>query len=110
MQLTWVSAVRGYQGRVGPIFGRFARNGPVFGIGDFSPGFEPTPGSAIDGMRAAIHMSTVDLGTNTKWSCKTWSRFRQEDGTLDPLAPFKVLTVMCHPNNRIQREKMLETS
>ena len=32
---------------------------------------------------------------------------RQNDGTLDPLAPFKVLTVMCHPNNRIQREKML---
>src|SRR5262245_10678378 len=32
---------------------------------------------------------------------------RQDDGTLDPLAPFKVLTVMCHPNNRIQREKML---
>ena len=34
---------------------------------------------------------------------------RQDDGTLDPLAPFKVLTVMCHPNNRIQREKMLGT-
>jgi len=32
---------------------------------------------------------------------------RQDDGTLDPLAPSKVLTVMCHPNNRIQREKML---
>ena len=32
---------------------------------------------------------------------------RQDDGTLDPLAPFKVLTVMCHPQNRIQREKML---
>jgi hypothetical protein len=32
---------------------------------------------------------------------------RQADGTLDPLAPFKVLAVMCHPNNRIQREKML---
>jgi len=29
---------------------------------------------------------------------------RQDDGTLDPLAPSKVLTVMCHPNNRIQRE------
>lgn len=32
---------------------------------------------------------------------------RQDDGTLDPLAPFKVLTVMCYPNSRIQREKML---
>jgi hypothetical protein len=32
---------------------------------------------------------------------------RHDDGTLDPLAPFKVLTVMCHPNNRINREKML---
>jgi hypothetical protein len=32
---------------------------------------------------------------------------RQDDGTLDPLAPFKVLAVMCHPTNRIQREKML---
>jgi len=32
---------------------------------------------------------------------------RQDDGTLDPLAPFKVLTVMCHPNDRIQRERML---
>ena len=32
---------------------------------------------------------------------------RHDDGTLDPLAPFKVLTVMCHPNNRIHREKML---
>jgi hypothetical protein len=34
---------------------------------------------------------------------------RQDNGTLDPLAPFKVLTVMCHPNNRMQREKMLGT-
>jgi hypothetical protein len=33
----------------------------------------------------------------------------QKDGTLDPLAPFKVLTVMCCPNNRIRREKMLGT-
>ena len=32
---------------------------------------------------------------------------RQDDRTLDPLAPFKVLAVMCHPNSRIQREKML---
>jgi hypothetical protein len=32
---------------------------------------------------------------------------RQDGGTLDPLAPFKVLAVMCHPNNRVQREKML---
>ena len=32
---------------------------------------------------------------------------RQDDGTLDPLAPFKVLAVMCHPNNLAQREKML---
>jgi hypothetical protein len=32
---------------------------------------------------------------------------RQDDGTIDPLAPFKVLTVMCHPNNRIRRERML---
>jgi hypothetical protein len=32
---------------------------------------------------------------------------RQNDGRLDPLAPFKVLTVMCHPNDRIQRERML---
>jgi hypothetical protein len=32
---------------------------------------------------------------------------RQDDGTLDPLADFKVLTVMCHPNNRIRRERML---
>jgi hypothetical protein len=32
---------------------------------------------------------------------------REDDGTLDPLAPFKVLTVMCHPNDPIQREKML---
>jgi hypothetical protein len=32
---------------------------------------------------------------------------RQNDGTVHPLAPFKVLAVMCHPKNRIQREKML---
>lgn len=32
---------------------------------------------------------------------------RQNDGTLDPLAPFKVLAVMCHPKNRGQRERML---
>jgi hypothetical protein len=32
---------------------------------------------------------------------------RQNDGTLDPLASFKVLTVMCQPKNRIEREKML---
>jgi hypothetical protein len=32
---------------------------------------------------------------------------RQDDGTLHPLAAFKVLAVMCHPNDRIQREKML---
>ena len=32
---------------------------------------------------------------------------RQDEGTLDPLAIFKVLAVMCHPNDRIQREKML---
>ena len=31
----------------------------------------------------------------------------QNDGKLDPLAPLKVLAVMVHPNNRIQREKML---
>jgi len=34
---------------------------------------------------------------------------RQDDGTLDALAPFKVLTAMCHPNDRLQREKMLGT-
>jgi hypothetical protein len=32
---------------------------------------------------------------------------RQDDETLDPLASFKVLTVMCHPNKSLQREKML---
>jgi len=32
---------------------------------------------------------------------------RQDDGTLDPLASFKVLAVMCHPNHLTQREKML---
>jgi hypothetical protein len=32
---------------------------------------------------------------------------RQDDGTLDPLAPFNVLAVMSHPNDRIRREKML---
>lgn len=32
---------------------------------------------------------------------------RQDDGTLDPLASFKVLAVMCHPDNRVRREKML---
>ena len=33
---------------------------------------------------------------------------RQEGhGTLGPLAPFKVLAVMCHPNDRIRREQML---
>ena len=32
---------------------------------------------------------------------------RQNDGTLDPLASFKVLAVMCHPNHLTQREKML---
>lgn len=31
----------------------------------------------------------------------------QDEGTLDPLASFKVLAVMCHPTNRVQREKML---
>ena len=34
---------------------------------------------------------------------------RQDDGTLHPLAPFKVLAVMCHPSDRIRREKMLGT-
>jgi hypothetical protein len=34
---------------------------------------------------------------------------RKDDETLDPLAPFKVLAVMCHPNDRFQREKMLGT-
>jgi hypothetical protein len=32
---------------------------------------------------------------------------RQNNGTLDPLASFKALAVMCHPHNRVQREKML---
>jgi hypothetical protein len=32
---------------------------------------------------------------------------RQDDGVLDPLATFKVLAVMCHPNDRTKREKML---
>jgi hypothetical protein len=32
---------------------------------------------------------------------------RQDDGTLDPLAPFKVLVVMCHPNSLKRREEML---
>ena len=32
---------------------------------------------------------------------------RQDDGTLHPLASFKVLAVMCHPTNRTRREKML---
>jgi hypothetical protein len=32
---------------------------------------------------------------------------RQDDGTLDPLAPFKVLAVMCHPTSMIQRVKLL---
>jgi hypothetical protein len=32
---------------------------------------------------------------------------RQNDGTIDPLASFKVLAVMCDPHNRVQREKML---
>jgi hypothetical protein len=31
----------------------------------------------------------------------------QDDGTLDPLAPFKVLAIMCHPNNLKRREEML---
>jgi hypothetical protein len=34
---------------------------------------------------------------------------RQDSRTLDPLAPFKVLAVMCHPNDRLQREKMMGT-
>lgn len=32
---------------------------------------------------------------------------RQDDGTLDPLASFTVLAVMCYPDNRVRREKML---
>jgi hypothetical protein len=32
---------------------------------------------------------------------------RQDDGTLDPLASFKVLAVMCSPHDRVLREKML---
>jgi len=32
---------------------------------------------------------------------------RQDDGTLDPLASFKVLAVMCGPHDRVLREKML---
>ena len=32
---------------------------------------------------------------------------RHEDGKIDPLAPFKVLAVMCCPNNRIRRERMM---
>lgn len=31
----------------------------------------------------------------------------QDDGTLEPLAPFKVLAVMCHPNSLKRREEML---
>jgi hypothetical protein len=32
---------------------------------------------------------------------------RNKDEKIDPLAPFKVLAVMCHPNSRIRRERML---
>ena len=32
---------------------------------------------------------------------------RGDDSTLDPLAPFKVLAVMCRPNDRVKREGML---
>src|SRR6266511_2930690 len=32
---------------------------------------------------------------------------RQKDRTLSPMAPFKVLAVMCQPNDRVTRERML---
>jgi hypothetical protein len=32
---------------------------------------------------------------------------RQDDGTFDPLASFKVLAVMCGPHDRVLREKMI---
>ena len=32
---------------------------------------------------------------------------RQKDETFKPLAPFQVLAVMCCPNDRIRREKMM---
>ena len=32
---------------------------------------------------------------------------RNKDGKIDPLAPFKVLAVMCHPTSRLRREQVL---
>jgi hypothetical protein len=32
---------------------------------------------------------------------------RNKDGKIDPLGPFKVLAVMCHPTSRLSRERML---
>jgi hypothetical protein len=32
---------------------------------------------------------------------------RNKNGKIDSLAPFKVLAVMCHPTNRLRRERML---
>jgi len=32
---------------------------------------------------------------------------RHKDGKIDPLAPFKVLAVMCHPSSHLSRERMV---
>src|SRR4029079_13984788 len=59
----------------------------------------------------------IYLSTRIEFESGTYSesfmpRFdlRQDDGTLHPLASFKVLAVMCHPSNLVLREKMLGTT
>jgi hypothetical protein len=74
----------------------------------------PTPGSEcllrtpfFSGEPLPHHPNRNWLGAASRVSLMPRFDLRQNDGTLHPLAPFKVLAVMCHPKNRIQREKML---
>jgi len=67
---------------------------------------------ALDSHRSNYYLSTrIEFESGT-YSESFMPRFdlRQDDGTLHPLASFKVLAVMCHPSNRVLREKMLGTT
>ena len=67
---------------------------------------------ALDSHRSNYYLSTrIEFESGT-YSESFMPRFdlRQDDGTLHPLASFKVLAVMCHPSNLVLREKMLGTT
>ena len=67
---------------------------------------------ALDSHRSNYYLSTrIEFESGT-YSESFMPRFdlRQDDGTLHPLASFKVLAVMLHPSNLVLREKMLGTT